>query len=73
MPLNDNNYSDYSDNNNPICPYCDSIIDVQKNELWQLYTEDIHFIQCPSCNSQLMVTPKATWTFSTDDQDGVDA
>jgi C4-type Zn-finger protein len=69
MPLNKDNSYEYIFNKNPKCPYCDEDIDVHHYELWELYSEECHEINCPECEREIKVQANTSWTFSTDEQD----
>lgn len=70
MPLNENNTYDYFGNDNPKCPHCDHEYDVADNQAYFLYNEDdMHEIECPSCEKTFTVSSRAKWTFDTDEQD----
>lgn len=71
MPITDPNSESlkYWGNDAPICPWCDAEIDISKNDLWELYSEDGHEIECPYCGRDVYVVSKITWTFSTDEQE----
>lgn len=69
MPINEGNSFHYFGNKNPICPHCDEVIKIDDHELWYLYEEETHEIDCPFCNETLIVTSSANWSFSTDEQE----
>jgi len=69
MPLEENNSLTYTKNKYPICPFCDELIDIERSELYHLYEEETHYIDCPSCNKEIRVKSEAKWTFSTDEQE----
>jgi uncharacterized Zn-finger protein len=69
MPLNEDNEIEYWGNADPKCPYCDKGIEISEHELFELYNEDIHEIDCPYCHKKIFVSSDCSWTFSTDEQD----
>lgn len=71
MPLTEENTIEYWSNKNPKCPYCDYDIDIDDNELWELYEEGEHAIDCPMCDKSIAVIANAKWSFSTDEQEEV--
>ncbi len=66
MPLNENNSIDYWRNDNPVCPYCDKVVNISENELWELYYEEGHSVECPFCEKFFTVISSATWKFSSE-------
>lgn len=58
----------YKRNDDPRCPHCDFIIDISKNEFYELYEEGEHEIQCPSCEKNITVKSEIEYKFSTDEQ-----
>lgn len=76
MPLDTEdkgNDMDYWSNDNPKCPWCDYVIEIDKHELYELYDDnDNHYIDCPSCEKELRVSTRAVYTFSTDEQDDLE-
>jgi DNA-directed RNA polymerase subunit RPC12/RpoP len=69
MPITETNESEYRKNEEPKCPFCDAEIDISINELYHLYEEETHYIDCPQCNNEIKVKSEAKWTFSTDEQE----
>jgi len=64
---------DFWGNSEPKCPHCGSDLDISEHEAWNLYSEDgPHEVECPSCDLTYQVSSVASWTFSTDEQDGCD-
>lgn len=53
----------------PRCPHCGQSIDISENELWRLYEEGEHELECPYCNADFSVSVNVSYSFSTDDQD----
>lgn len=74
MPLTEENYFDYSLNDDPICPYCDEIIDISKWDLIYLYDDDKHLVECPYCDKTFQVDSSITWHFTSSipDEDDLD-
>lgn len=70
MPITDENDDPikYWGNAKPICPWCDADIDISRNDLLELYSEDSHEIECPSCERAVRVIARVTWSFDTDEQ-----
>jgi len=57
-------------NKRPKCPHCGSEFDISESEAWHLYDEnDMHEVECLSCNLSFQVNSSASWTFSTDEQE----
>ena len=55
----------YSYNENPVCPHCDAIYDVQYNESYFLYNEEYHDIECNDCGKQFFIETRVKYKFST--------
>ena len=72
MPLTQDNSMDYYANSNPKCPWCDEEIDINDHELYELYDENDHYIECPSCEKEMRVSTRASYSFSTDNQDDME-
>jgi cytochrome c-type biogenesis protein CcmH/NrfF len=66
MGFNVDEYFKYRNNDNPKCPHCDEDIDISENELYHLYEDGTHEIDCPNCNGNIIVESDAKWSFSTD-------
>ena len=63
------NNIEYWGNDNPVCPFCDKVIDTVKYELFELYNEDVdHSIDCPFCGKEVRITTEIKYKFSTDNQ-----
>lgn len=69
MPLTKDNWTDYWANTDPKCPHCDYDININNNELWELYEEGKHNIDCPSCGKAMIVYVNVERSFSTDEQE----
>lgn len=67
MPINELNEFEYYSNDEPKCPWCDTELDISRHELYELYKEDIHAIECPCCEKKFKVRSEAKWTFHTDE------
>ena len=52
------------------CNNCKEDIDIHEHELFELYTEDNHEIQCPYCNSKIYINSIASYDFIVTDEDG---
>ncbi len=59
---------DYIANKLPKCPFCDHEIDISANEMFELYEEGEHEINCPCCEKEIVVHSVVEYTFSTDEQ-----
>lgn len=68
MPLNEENADDYWGNDSPKCPHCDYEIDLGSNDLYRLYEEGEHQVDCPKCDEPFMVSTRVSHSFSTDKQ-----
>lgn len=53
----------------PRCPHCGESIDISAHELWRLYEEGEHELECPDCGADFRVSVNVSYSFSTDDQD----
>lgn len=63
---------DYTHNNSPKCPFCDHEIDISASELYELYDEGEHIINCPRCEREMTVRCEVKYLFSTDEQPELD-
>lgn len=59
---------DYVRNKTPKCPFCDHEIDISANEMYELYEEGEHEIDCPGCEKKIVIQCEIEYTFSTDEQ-----
>lgn len=60
----------FSANEEPKCPHCGEVFDIQEGEAWFIYDEqNTHELECPDCNQVFQVNSHARWCFSTDDQE----
>ena len=50
----------------PRCPHCGAEIDVSANDLWRIFEEGEHDIDCPYCDEEFEVSTRVSYTFSTD-------
>jgi len=62
----------YWGNRLPICPYCDFEIDLSRFDLYELYNEGDHHIDCPHCERKISIISRCNWSFDTDEQDEPD-
>lgn len=60
---------DFWRNDDPKCPHCGTVVSVSENELWHLYEEGEHEIECNACDQPFMVSTNVTYSFSTDEQE----
>lgn len=58
----------YWGNDNPVCPYCDELIDIGEYDLFHLYEEGEHEIDCPNCEKEVRVYTRVKYSFDTDEQ-----
>lgn len=58
-------------NDHPKCPHCGHDVSISENELWHLYEEGEHDIECPQCDGDFAVYTRVSYSFSTDSQEGV--
>lgn len=56
-------------NKDPRCPHCAESIDIDRHELWRLYEEGEHDMECPHCEGEFVVSTNITYSFSTDEQE----
>ena len=56
-------------NKQPKCPHCGAEVDVSDNDLWRIYEEGEHEIDCPSCELAFSVSTSVSYSFSTDAQE----
>lgn len=68
MPLDALNRLLYIANRLPVCPHCDEEIDVGDNDLYRIYEEGEHQVDCPQCDQPFMVSTRISHSFSTDKQ-----
>lgn len=59
----------YWGNDNPICPFCDKILNISEYDLFFLYEEGEHEIDCPECDHKLIVNTRVKHLFDTDCQE----
>jgi hypothetical protein len=53
----------------PMCPHCGHECRLSDNDWWALCREDEHEKTCPSCGLDFKIQTRATYYFSTDEQD----
>lgn len=63
---------DFQSNKLPKCPHCGAQFDIEAKEAWQLYSEGEHEVTCIVCTLPFTVTSVASFTFNTDEQEGLD-
>jgi hypothetical protein len=59
----------FGGNSNPMCPHCGEEISAHDHELWQLFEEGEHDIDCPDCELTFTVSTNVSYSFSTDRQE----
>lgn len=64
--------SDFWRKDDPKCPHCSTECKVSDNDWWKLYEEGEHEVSCPSCDEDFTVTTSVSFSFSTDEQEGMD-
>lgn len=64
--------SDFWRNENPKCPHCSNICDIQAMEEWRLYEEGDHEITCPACAEKFKIITQVEFSFSTDEQEDME-
>jgi len=52
------------------CNHCKTEINIQDEELFNLYEEGLHDIECPNCEKTIYVNSIATFEFEVCDEDG---
>lgn len=68
--LNNGNGNEFSFNADPKCPHCGEDFIIQKNEAWNLYSDDDHHdVDCPNCGLEFTVVTHCQYKFSTDEQE----
>ena len=55
-------------NDNPVCPHCGVIFNLQKQEADNIYEEGEHEIDCAKCGQPFRVTTRIQHLFDTDEQ-----
>lgn len=60
---------DFWRNDNPKCPHCGESVDIVQHELWNLYEEGEHDVECPHCEGEFVVGTDISYSFSTDEQE----
>lgn len=70
--LREGKWFDFCGNGSPRCPHCGESFSISQNEAWFLYDDnDRHEVDCPACEETFKVKSWASWTFSTDEQEGL--
>jgi len=57
-------------NKQPKCPHCGHEVGISKNDLWRLYEEGEHELECPDCEGAFIVWTRVSYSFDTDSQEG---
>jgi len=52
------------------CNHCKKEIDIQEHELYELYSEDCHQVECPYCDKTIYVNAIPTFIFEVTDENG---
>jgi len=60
---------DFWQERDPRCPHCGNSVGIAEHELWELYSEGDHHIECPYCELDFTVQTEAKFSFTTEDQD----
>lgn len=63
---------DFFGTDNPICPHCRHTRDISEVGSWHLYEEGEHEITCERCELDYTVSTRASYSFSTNEQDDED-
>lgn len=66
--LKDRGGNDFWRNDDVRCPHCGNCINVADHEMWELYEEGEHEIECPYCELSMTVQSDVKYSFSTEDQ-----
>lgn len=64
--------TDFWANDHPKCPHCGAECRVSDNDWWKLYEEGSHEVCCPKCDEDFTVNTRVSFSFSTDEQEGLD-
>lgn len=59
---------DFFGNQQPKCPHCGGETDIGANDLWCIYEEGEHEIDCPSCDEPFTVSVRVSFSFDTDSE-----
>ena len=51
------------------CPHCNEEINIAEHELYYLYEEGTHEVDCPSCKTTILVQVEASYTFEVVEQE----
>jgi uncharacterized C2H2 Zn-finger protein len=68
--LREGNGWNFCAENSPRCPHCGVTIDLGSNDLWEIYAEGEHDVECPKCDGAFVVSTTVATYFSTDEQEG---
>lgn len=50
------------------CPHCGNCIRPEDHDMWRLYSEGEHEIDCPYCDLSMEVRVDVKWSFTTESQ-----
>ena len=68
--LNNLGSSHFWGNSTPLCPHCGAAFDIERNDAYDLYSDDDrHEVDCPQCDLRFSVRTHTSHSFSTDEQD----
>lgn len=64
----------YFGNDNPKCPHCGEVYDIEEHEAYHLYHQGTEYakIECDHCEMDFIVEVKHETTFDTDESDELD-
>lgn len=60
---------EFASNRHPKCPHCGEFIKIDDHDLYPLYEEGRHEVDCPECGQEFVVQTNVRHTFSTDEQE----
>ena len=52
------------------CNKCKEEIDIHEHELFELFTEDNHEIECPYCQTKIYINSVSSYSFFVTDEEG---
>jgi hypothetical protein len=67
--LKEGEWGNFFGNSSPKCPHCGYDCDVSAHDLYRVYEEGEHEIDCPSCGLEFTVSTRVSFSFSTEDQE----
>lgn len=47
-----------------VCPKCRNYMSIDENDLWHLFNEDTHEVNCTKCDFDFEVSSSVRWSFS---------